>query len=380
MSRKRKDSASPANVADDKSVSDEHAGGDERPKQAKSNDANVARLVTPAKSTGRTIPAQETPTMTTRRSLFPPQGGHVVPITPARAPVDTQAATPTAKRKLIFGRLVDEIVVQDNVRQVYGIIRKLTGSIGGNGSHGPIYGELTMGSMQKMVNMMKEYSNFNSNSRFIDVGSGIGKPNLHVAQDPGVEFSYGIEVEKDRWVLGLNCLNAVLSAAKNQEKSVGKLPSEQKIQHKCIFEHADVRKAKSFDPFTHVYMFSIGFPPSLWVDLSEMWNQSKTPYLICFHGPKEIIKSYNFHVELVAQTSTSMHGSKEGHMGYIYRRSRYSNTTAAAINNACDPFFGRAWERVKRGARSLREEVERELAECMTDGPSTRTRRRQGTN
>ena len=34
------------------------------------------------------------------------------------------------------------------------IIRKLTGSIGGNGYCGPIYGELTMGSMHKMIKLM----------------------------------------------------------------------------------------------------------------------------------------------------------------------------------------------------------------------------------
>jgi hypothetical protein len=61
---------------------------------------------------------------------------------------------PTAKRRLIFGKLVDIKEFQPNVSKVYKIVRKLTGSIGGNGSVGPIYGELTMGSMQKMIDLM----------------------------------------------------------------------------------------------------------------------------------------------------------------------------------------------------------------------------------
>lgn len=186
----------------------------------------------------------------------------------------TVAAVPVAaaKRKLIFGRMVTETVVQENVRQVYSIIRKFTGGIGGNGSHGPIYGELTMGSMQKMVNLMKEHTGLSYTSRFIDVGSGIGKPNFHVAQDPGVELSYGIEIEADRWLLGMSCLKQVLNIAASQQQQQQQqgqqteaavaptsMPSENlALQHRVLFEHGDIRNAKTFDPFTHVYMFSIG--------------------------------------------------------------------------------------------------------------------------
>jgi hypothetical protein len=187
------------------------------------------------------------------RALFESPGPRPVAITPSKKQSEDDAE-PGSKRKLIFGRMVTERIVPENVKQVYGIVRKLTGSIGGNGSHGPIYGELTMGSMQKMVNLMKEYTGLDTSSRFIDVGSGIGKPNLHVAQDPGVEFSYGIEVEVDRWVLGLNCLKGVLDAAHKQSAA----SADELIRHRCIFEHGDIRDAQSFDPFTHVYMFSIG--------------------------------------------------------------------------------------------------------------------------
>lgn len=194
-----------------------------------------------------------TANVTLPRALFESPGPRPVAITPSKKKVEDDAE-PGAKRKLIFGRMVTERIVPENVKQVYGIVRKLTGSIGGNGSHGPIYGELTMGSMQKMANVMKEYTGLDTSSRFIDVGSGIGKPNLHVAQDPGVEFSYGIEVEVDRWVLGLNCLKGVLDAAHKQSAT----SADELIRHRCIFEHGDIRDAKSFDPFTHVYMFSIG--------------------------------------------------------------------------------------------------------------------------
>ena len=43
-------------------------------------------------------------------------------------------------------------------------------------------------------------------------------------------------------------------------------------------------------------------------------------FLICTDGKS--IDYYDFNVELIAQVSTSMHGSKENHMGYIYRRTK----------------------------------------------------------
>jgi hypothetical protein len=147
-----------------------------------------------------------------------------------------------ARRRLPFDSS-SSIQVSPTVKQIYKIVRRLTGSIGGNGSFGAIYGELTMGSMQKMVDLMKLHTGLSSNSRFIDVGSGIGKPSLHVAQDPGVGFSYGIEMERSRWLLGMTSLHAVL---------------QEGIQLKCMFDLGNIKQAKTLDPFTHVYMFSIG--------------------------------------------------------------------------------------------------------------------------
>lgn len=65
-----------------------------------------------------------------------------------------------------------------------------------------------------------------------------------------------------------------------------------------------------------------------------------------------------------------MHGSKEIHMGYIYRRSPF---VESASDDASDPFFARAIERVSRGFLSLHSEVKAELLEKMSGGPRTRS-------
>lgn len=286
-------------------------------------------------------------------SLFR-QEGDTVPVTPSPQR-RRQKAEPTAKQRLAFGRH-RIIPVSDDVRKVYQIVRQRTGSIGGNASHGPIYGELTMGSMQKIINLLKQHTVFDSSSRFIDVGSGIAKPNLHVGQDPGVDFSYGIEVDHDRWLLGFSCLRATLSEFPNS---------------KVYLDRADIQQAKSFNPFTHVYMFSIGFPPKLWIHLAKMWNTSSSPYLICYHSPKDIIDAYQFNVELVIQTSTSMHGSSEGHMGYIYKRSGRPKTSPI-----CDALYQPAWDLVKAGPDALGGKADQVLEENLHSKRKTRSSRR----
>lgn len=113
-----------------------------------------------------------------------------------------------------------------------------------------------------------EHTGFDSSSRFIDVGSGIGKPNLHVAQYPGVQFSCGVEMEHTRWSLGMTCLKATLDQAVADERDGIKQGVEEQIQGNCVFLHSNILEAKVFNPFTHVYMFSIG------KKMCEAWSRN----------------------------------------------------------------------------------------------------------
>jgi len=268
--------------------------------------------------------------------------------------------------------------LQSNVKKVYSIVSSKTGSIGGNGHGGAIYGETTTVSMQKMIDLMKQYTGLDEKSRFIDVGSGLGKPNLHVAQDPGVEFSYGIEMEEVRWMLGMHNLRYVLEEAKLQrETDRGATEPKDLIGYNCIFEHGDITQARTFDPFTHVYMFDIGFPPKLFRKLSEMFNNSRSPYLICYHGPKLIVGRYNFQVELLAQVVTSMHGSSENHTGYIYQRKgnkRIVHIKIESVDIPCDPLFKHPWEHVGRGLNYMSALVDDRLSSFLYSGRPKRSR------
>jgi hypothetical protein len=260
------------------------------------------------------------------------------------------------------------------VEKVYQIVRKITGGLGGSGSQeAPIYGELTQGSMMKMVDLMKEHTNLNSSSFFLDVGSGIGKPNFHVAIDPGVQVSFGLEVEADRWLLSMNCLIATLQFAADDiipSKQDDMILREQLAKQKCIFIKGDIKNADVFDPFTHVYMFSIGFPPSLWVELARIWNQSESPYLICFHAPKDVIDKYQLNVEVLAQKQAAMHGSNQKHTAYVYRRKNQSKRSTEKMT--IDPLFAEGIEIVQGGFDCIRKWAEKTNAGSLHSGRRTR--------
>ena len=91
-----------------------------------------------------------------------------------------------------------DAVVQKRVKQLYSLIQR-TNKVGGEGMGGAIYGEITIGSMSKMIAYLKENTDFGPDSVFIDVGSGLGKPTMHAAVDPGCRLSLGVEMQGVRW-------------------------------------------------------------------------------------------------------------------------------------------------------------------------------------
>ncbi len=148
------------------------------------------------------------------------------------------------------------ITIPQSVRIAYSAINSVTGSIGGNGAGGPIYGESTVGSFQWIIAALIVFADFGPQSRFIDIGCGLGKPNTHVAQFPGVAFNVGVEVQRIRWFLSLANQSKVLEEAKRQMNK--QVKDNVNISHNYTLLNRDISEAESFEPFTHVYMFDIG--------------------------------------------------------------------------------------------------------------------------
>ena len=239
-----------------------------------------------------------------------------------------EAASPT-RTVLAFGRECTKLPIEPRTEHVYRLIRQSTGALGGNGNTGAIYGELTMASMQKVINVLVRKCGMNDQSRFIDVGSGLGKPNLHAAQDPAVRLSVGIELEHIRWQLAMYNLFKITDVL-----SRGKEPD--RLLSGTNFLAGDVDEAVSMDPFTHIYMYDLGFPPPLQQSIARKFNSSiYARFLVSYRPPNRVIDEYGYEVELVDQLPTAMHGSGESHMAYVYRRTNnpMSETLAAAQPN-----------------------------------------------
>lgn len=195
-----------------------------------------------------------------------------------------------------------------NVQHLYRVIQKSTGAVGGYGHNGPVYGEITMGTFQKVVDALALHTGFDASSSFIDIGSGLGKPNMHVALNPGVKMSYGVELEELRYQLSMHNLRFVMNEVLDMREKV------------VYFNHKDATEMKNFGDMTHVYMFDVGFPPSVLTSLANAFNCSaNVQALVSFQRPDRVISMYGFAVTLVDQIQTRMNGSTELHTAYIYR-------------------------------------------------------------
>jgi hypothetical protein len=73
-------------------------------------------------------------------------------------------------------------------------------------NQGPMYGELVKASFVKIISGLKEICDLKKTTRFLDVGCGLGKPNIHMAIMEEVALSIGIENQQLRYNLGMTVL------------------------------------------------------------------------------------------------------------------------------------------------------------------------------
>ena len=79
-----------------------------------------------------------------------------------------------------------------------------------------------------------------------------------------------------------------------------------------FFLRNDILAATTLDPFTHVYSFDIGFPPSVQRLIAAKFNASThVVWLASFQPPSKIIDDYGFIVHYVNQLTTKMYGKSD---------------------------------------------------------------------
>ena len=195
------------------------------------------------------------------------------------------------------------------VNALYVLLHTATGALGGNADgRGGIYGELAKAAFQRVLDFLVLHCELGPTSTFMDIGSGLGKPNFHACVEAGLRYSVGVEIDKVRWYLSLVNLQAAVGRA---------LPGD---APRVMFQQTDITAAKTLDPFTHVYMFDTGFPPRVSAQIAAAFNASRhTKYLACFHRPKLVLDEWGLEAVCIGRVSTSMSGSSEGHLCFFYK-------------------------------------------------------------
>jgi len=164
--------------------------------------------------------------------------------------------------------------------------------------------------------------------------TGLGKPNFHAAQDPACRVSVGVELEKIRWQLSMFNLSYVAketSRGRTEGEAEADVTRTSKVLGNTNFLVDDIDNASSTDPFTHIYMYDLGFPPDLQKSIANKFNNSQyAEYLVSYRPPRRVIDEYGYAVKFIDQMSTSMHGSGENHMAYFYKRT----SAVPALTNA----------------------------------------------
>lgn len=184
-------------------------------------------------------------------------------------------------------KLRQQPAVSESERKVLRVTRRATGELGGGGAGGPIYGELTSGSMDKVLDALIAHCGLGPGSLFLDIGSGRGLPSLIAAQRAGSP-SIGIECEEERWIQSMHNLVAVVDEAESPSNSAP-------INTRCYFLHGDITVAATLDPCSHIYMFDTGFPPEVLARIADLFNASTTATtLISFQSEAYIAVGTHF--------------------------------------------------------------------------------------
>ena len=125
-----------------------------------------------------------------------------------------------------------------------------SGLVGGESApDAPLYGEISPGSLSSLGDMLTDRCEFKSSSILLDVGSGVGKPTIYFAHNPGLDCCIGIECDRTRWCLSMQNAYYVLldSFLKSDSNKVN-----------LWFLHIDLKELTCFNRCTHIYSFTCG--------------------------------------------------------------------------------------------------------------------------
>lgn len=201
---------------------------------------------------------------------------------------------------------------------LYREITRRSGRIGGAAAGGPLYGELTAQSMDRVVETLR----LAASSILLDLGSGIGKPGLHATFTVGCRC-VGVEVNGLRWWRSLTILRPPCPVSRATPP---------------LLLHADGLRLPTLEPCTHVYTFNPGWPVSDVQRLCDLVVASTSVVVLaCFQhlfrgvrADRQQRAPFNGAFRLVTQIAVTMSGSGQRHTCYVYRRVSSSSSSSSS--------------------------------------------------
>jgi hypothetical protein len=196
---------------------------------------------------------------------------------------------------------------------LYKFINKHTKYLHIDGAQGPIYGELTQSSISKILDYLVSHCQLGENSVFMDIGSGLGKPNLHAATITNIKYSIGIELVDSRWWHSMHLLAHIADSYHLNN-----------IAQKTFFMHGDINNFQSLDGISHIYIFNCGIPTKTMNYIATKIRNSNVAYITCFSNMYNMFV-LGFNVSLIHKIQTTMSGSAERHTCYIYKNNSHNS-------------------------------------------------------
>jgi hypothetical protein len=161
--------------------------------------------------------------------------------------------------------------------------------------------------------------------RFLDLGSGVNKPALHVAATFPVKSAIGIECMQQRVSLAAKVHQVLLEDKSSESKAHAMAP--------CNVLTVDAMQLTNIKDLgiNVIYAFNSAFDPELMYKIAEIWNLSDVEVLIIFTNIDELIKFGFLGLIWKGSLKLQMTHSKEGKTVHFYTREKRSVLTDVAI-------------------------------------------------
>ncbi|KAG2501386.1 hypothetical protein HYH03_001174 [Edaphochlamys debaryana] len=219
------------------------------------------------------------------------------------------------------------------VDALYSLMQSFENKLGGGEGVEGLYGSITQGGMQKVLDCLRHNTGFNKSSKLVDIGAGLGRPLLHAMVTAGLEDVWGVELDS------VKCNKATAFCGHVIENMAlkGMIRADSRVPEIYC---SSIEEVKSLDPATHAYSFWEGVPGTGKIAFGELFAKSKTLKAVAVvqravrgEEPAAMMREWGFGpVMLISAFPVSMSGSGRSFTAYVF--SKVAPAAARLLANA----------------------------------------------